>query len=197
MNRQKFFDQFKGILNKEDILKISWAYWIAKEAHRNQKRDGGDRYFEHCRRVACLTFASTRSIKDDTPLAKEIITALLHDCVEDCFPPQNFLKTLFGEDVAYGVDTLSKITPVFDEATGKIIEKKKKDLKEYYKKIANSDMWIRRIKLCDRLDNLSSMDIWPEARKEKYRKETQEFIIPMACETNLVLYEKLKDLLDH
>ena len=196
MNRQKFFYQFKGVFSKEDILKISWAYWIAKEAHRNQKRDEGDRYFEHSRRVSCLTFASTRPKKDEAPSANEIITALLHDCVEDCFPPQNFLRTLFGEEVALGVDTLSKINPVFDEATGTIIEKKKKNLQEYYAKIANSDMWIRRIKLCDRFDNLSGMDVWPEARKEKYRKETGEYILPIANEINWDLYTKLKGLLN-
>src|SRR3989344_3919204 len=196
MNRQKFFDQFKDIFSNEDILKMSWAYWIAKQAHHNQKRDNGDRYFEHCRRVACLTFYHARLYVYLTPTVKEVITALLHDCVEDCFPPQNFLRTLFGEEVALGVDTLSKINPVFDEATGTIIEKKKKNLQEYYAKIANSDMWIRRIKLCDRFDNLSGMDVWPEARKEKYRKETGEYILPIANEINWDLYTKLKGLLN-
>ena len=194
MNRQQFFDQFKGVFNKEEILKISWAYHLAKKEHQKQKRDSGERYFEHCRRVALQVFCYPQL--SGAPSVKEIIVSLLHDCVEDQFPPPRLIQTLFGEEIASGVDTLSKVTPVFDEATGKIIKKEKKDLKEYYQKIANSDIWIRRIKLCDRLDNLRSMDIWPKARQEKYIKETWEFIMPMALQTDRQLYEWLKKLLD-
>lgn len=193
MNRQKFFDQFKGIFSKDDILRIVWAYSIAKKEHHNQKRDNGERYFEHCRRVACLTFNHAKIFP--IPTAKDVIVSLLHDCVEDQFPPPRLIQTLFGEEIAFGVDTLSKVTPVFDEATGKIVEKNKKDLKEYYENIAHSDTWLRRIKLCDRLDNLSDMKIWPEARKAKYRKETLEFIMPIALNTDIIIHQKLEELL--
>lgn len=195
MNRQKFFDQFKGIFGKDDILRIVWAYSIAKNEHHSQKRDSGERYFEHCRRVACLAFNYAKVSVSPPPTAKEVITSLLHDCVEDQFPPPRLIQTLFGSEIASGVDTLSKVTPIFDEFTGKVIEKKKKNLKEYYEKIWDSDVWIRRIKLCDRLDNLSDMKIWPEARKAKYRKETWGFIMPIALNTDLIICKKLEELL--
>lgn len=195
MNRQSFFAQFGKVFSKNDILKISWAYWIAKREHQNQKRDDGKRYFEHCRRVANLSFLHAQIMPPQHPTAKEVIVALLHDCVEDQFPPPYLIQTLFGEEIASGVDTLSKITPVFDESMGKIVEKKKKDLRDYYAKIAYSEVWLRQIKLWDRFDNLSDMKVWPEARKAKYRKETWEFIMPIALNTDLIISKKLEELL--
>ncbi|KKS37735.1 MAG: hypothetical protein A3G49_05740 [Candidatus Sungbacteria bacterium RIFCSPLOWO2_12_FULL_41_11] len=185
MNRKEFFDKINGFVSVEDNKKISQAYWLAKEVHREQKRDGGERYFEHCRRVALFL------IEHGSTNADEIITALLHDCVEDGFVPDDLLEKLFGATVSGAVETLSKITRIFDEATGAVKEKKKKNLDDYFRKIFESAVFIRRVKLADRLDNLRSMDIWPEKRKQKYLLETEKYILPIALATDMRFYNEL------
>lgn len=185
MNRKEFFEKVNGFVKVEERKKISQAYGLAKKFHLLQKRDGGERYFEHCRRVACLLIDNGRVS------SKEIITALLHDSVEDCFIPEDLLEELFGGEVAEAVEKLSKIIPVFDEETGAVKEKIKKPLDEYYRVIAEAPVWNRRIKLADRLDNLRSMDVWPEKRRQKYFAETEKYILPMALVTDILFYRAL------
>lgn len=81
MNRSRFFTAIRGALLTEEITPIFHAYWLAKRVHHNQLRDEGGRYFEHCRRVAKI-------LLDNPPTSvTEVITALLHDCIEDGFLP--------------------------------------------------------------------------------------------------------------
>ena len=187
MNRKEFFDKINGFVSVKDIKNIAQAYWLAKEVHRSQKRDGGERYFEHCRRVASTL------IEHGPVIADEIVIALLHDCVEDGFIPEDFLEELFGQDVERAIDILSKVTPVFDEETGAVAKKIKKDLDDYYNAIANAPLSIRRVKLADRLDNLRSMDVWPEKRKQKYIAETEKYILPIALATDNKFFEELNN----
>jgi GTP diphosphokinase / guanosine-3',5'-bis(diphosphate) 3'-diphosphatase len=186
MNRKEFFEKLPYYFSKKDRVRIVRAYWLAKEVHRSQKRDGGERYFEHCRRVACflIDYGPTN--------ADEIITALLHDCVEDGFIPADLLTMLFGQPVADAIDALSKVTLIFNEHTGAIKEKTKKDTDEYWQIIAKSPAWIRRVKLADRMDNINDMDVWSKERQWKYIAETKKYILPIARATDFRFTEALQ-----
>lgn len=185
MNRKQFFEKINGFVTPEEHKKISQAYGLAKEFHRLQKRDIGERYFEHCRRVALLL------IEHGPTGANEIVSALLHDSIEDCFIPEDLLKELFGSEISNAIEELSKVTPLFDEETGAVKEKIKKPLDEYYRLIAEAPVWVRRIKLADRLDNLRSMDVWSHKRQQKYILETEKYILPIALTTDMRFYNKL------
>lgn len=191
MNRKEFFEKINDTVTKEEKDLIEDAYWIAKEAHRLQKRDDGERYFEHCRRVALIL------IEHGPININEIVAALLHDCVEDCFFPAHFLERHFGPNIANAVDMLSKVTPTFDEETGAVKEKIKKGNAEYYRKIAESPTWIRRIKLADRLDNISDMSVWLKERKQKYLYETERYVLPIAVATDNNLHTALLERCNH
>ncbi len=52
MNRETFFDTIHTLVDPSELIMVSHAYWLAKQVHREQTRDSGERYFEHCRRVA-------------------------------------------------------------------------------------------------------------------------------------------------
>lgn len=199
MNRKEFFEKIyrHGFVSSSDIPRISQAYWLAKEIHRSQKRDGGERYFEHCRRVVCILLKyKSKKTEEVLSISAEIISALLHDCVEDGFIPTDLLTKLFDRHIANAIDILSKVTPVFDKNTGAVKEKIKKDPETYWQTIAKAPMWVRRIKLADRLDNISAMVVWPEKRQRKYIIETEKYILPIARATDPWFAEVIRKTCD-
>ena len=186
MRRNEFFKKISRFVSSSDLKPISWANWLAKKVHRAQKRDCGERYFEHCRGVASILLDFNVYDVD------AIIIALLHDCVEDGFIPIDFLEKLFGNFVARSINILSKVTPVSDESIGKIIEKKKKNNDEYYSDIFSSEWIVKMVKLADRLHNLRDMRAWPPERKRKYVIETEKYILPIAIVTDSLIHRALK-----
>ena len=188
MNRAEFFDAVGNAWLTEEITPIYHAYWLAKQVHRNQLRDEGGRYFDHCRSVAQI-------LLDHPPVsANEVILALLHDCEEDGFIPQGLLEKIFGKNVANGVDILSKCSVSFNETAGRVI-KKKKSLDRYFLHISRADRTIRRVKCADRIHNLSTMHstTWSEERKIRYIAETQTYIMPIAEVTDVRLLRLIYD----
>lgn len=115
-NRQTFLDRLKGHFSQVDIDLVEFAYDLAKEAHRPQKRDGGERYFEHPR-AGCLIMMDELGLYDRDLL----ISFLFHDVGEDTPLLGNREKSydvfvskakyrlgkLFGESVA---DTVIRLT---------------------------------------------------------------------------------------
>lgn len=185
MNRAQFFGRAVSVLGAKSIASVTHAYWLAKATHRGQNRDEGERYFEHCRRVALILLETGKTSPN------QLVVALLHDCVEDGFLPEHLLTMLFGQEVADAVSVLSKAVPVFDENSGAVKEKLKKPLSDYYAKIAGSPEWVQRVKLADRLDNVRTMGIWPRTRIEKYLRETDDFILSIAEAVDQELYQQL------
>ncbi len=190
MSRQEFFRRVAGLVSPEDMPRVAWAYWLAKEAHRTQKRDGGERYFEHCRRVALLTM--DHGCYD----ADSIIIAFLHDVLEDSFIPLVVVRQLFGARVEEALCALSKIETTFYEYDGSV-RKIKKDITKYFEDIkTNPNASVPVIKCCDRLDNLRTFGIWPVERKVKYVIETRKYLLPLASEAigeNYPIYKDLKN----
>ena len=93
MNRDNFFETIDKKVGLEDREKIEWAYALAKQFHREQKRDEGVRYFEHCRDVSLIL------IKYGPTNPDEIIVGILHDIYEDQFVPRGMIKQLFGREI--------------------------------------------------------------------------------------------------
>lgn len=181
MNRETFFDTIHSVVDPSELITISHAYWLAKQVHREQMRDSGERYFEHCRRVAVFLAGLPLVTVDD------IVLAFLHDCIEDGFMPPGLLRATFGHDMAHGVATISKNTPVFDEHSLTVISRRKKDIDDYFFGISKAPEFVRRVKCADRLDNLQSMGVWPAERKKKYILETERYILPLTHNTSAML----------
>ena len=85
-----------NVLNA-DLAKIERAYKFSSDAHKNQTRASGEPYIGHPTEVAAI-LAEMR-LDDDS-----IITALLHDTVEDTTATLEQIADLFGEEVAKLVD---------------------------------------------------------------------------------------------
>lgn len=190
MNRKQFFASLKESVGATDLQRIQAAYWIAKEAHRQQARDCGERYFEHPRRTASIL------IRHGVTDTHTILIALLHDTLEDTHLPQTVILEQFGSRVLQDVLLLSNRYAVFDESTGNITRWEKKEKAEYYEAIATAGIAVRMVKIADRIDNLQSMyDVWPKDRQAWYRRDTRRHILPFAEGTKTGLVDELKELI--
>lgn len=177
MNRDEFFHKLPS-RRDDETLAIQSAYWLSKTVHREQWRDGGERYFEHPRRVA-LSLIDHGFSDTDT-----LIVALLHDVVEDTNTPQHVILNLFGIRIWSWLETISKNVPCFDPVTGEVRTRESKPIEHYYAMIAQAEMIVRIAKCADRLDNMNDMKAFGMDRRRRYLEETRKYLLPIAKSTD-------------
>lgn len=167
-----------------DSEKIKQAYDIAKEAHQNQKRRSGEPYIMHPVAVAqiLLNFGMDNEC---------IISALLHDVVEDTKVSIDFIKEHFGDEVALLVDGVTKL--------GKIPLSTREEVQaENIRKMfiaMNKDVRVIIIKLADRLHNMRTAKFWPDYKQREKSLETLEIYAPIAHRLGIrAIKDELEDL---
>jgi (p)ppGpp synthase/HD superfamily hydrolase len=173
VNRDDFFERIQDRPQVE-LETLQVAYWLAKDAHREQRRDSGERYFEHPRRVAIelvnLGFTDTRSL----------VAALTHDVIEDTDCPPFIYVRLLGAEAWRRCERLSKVIATHDPVTGGLLGKIKKPAETYFNEL-REDLICAPVKCADRLDNLKSCGAnWEVERIARYVLETEERILPLA-----------------
>ncbi|MBL8676895.1 MAG: bifunctional (p)ppGpp synthetase/guanosine-3',5'-bis(diphosphate) 3'-pyrophosphohydrolase, partial [Alphaproteobacteria bacterium] len=87
----------------EDLL--NRAYIFAMKAHGTQTRASGDPYFTHPLEVAGILVEMRLDVAT-------IVTALLHDTVEDTIATIEEIEKLFGKEVAFLVDGVTKLSQI-------------------------------------------------------------------------------------
>src|SRR3989344_9353246 len=186
MTRDKFFEIVDKKVGLEDREQIEWSYALAKQFHREQKRDEGVRYFEHCREVALLL------VKYGPSNPEEIVVGFLHDIYEDQFVPRGMVKKLFGQEVNEALKILSHEKP-FYKRHGKI-DKTSEDKKEYFDLIRQGSLLMKRVKLADRLNNMETLQFCTKEKQLRKIKETRDYILPIAEETDKRFFVAIKKL---
>lgn len=138
-----------------------------QEKHKDQFRKFSlAPYWVHPIQVACLVQKYKKSHKID----ELVISALLHDVVEDCDVSIEYIEEKFGKLVASLVDELTT-----DEVEKKILGKT-----EYLcRKVKSMSSWGLVIKLCDRFNNIADLMYADDAFKNKYIKETKAIIFSL------------------
>lgn len=178
-------DQWKIYNPDLDFVKIKEALLLAQRAHEGQTRSSGEPYYLHPLAVADIL----AEMKLDTIT---LITALLHDTLEDTDVTYEQLNKQFGKDVAELVNGVSKLTKIESQTVeGKQAENFRKLL------VAMSeDIRVLLVKLADRLHNMRTIDGHKKPEK-KYRiaRETLEIYAPLAERVGLHnIKEELEDL---
>lgn len=152
----------------EDLL--NRAYVFAMKVHGTQKRDSGEDYFTHPLEVAGILVAMHLDVAT-------IATALLHDTVEDTIATLDEIEKLFGKEVAFLVDGVTKLSQIeFQSDKAKQAENFRKLL------IAmSSDIRVLLVKLADRLHNMRTLHfVVSEKKRIRVAQETMEIYAPLA-----------------
>jgi guanosine-3',5'-bis(diphosphate) 3'-pyrophosphohydrolase len=165
-----------------DLIRQAYAYGF--KMHEGQMRHSGDAYFTHP--VAVAAILTEQRLDDAT-----IITALLHDTIEDTKSTYSEVARLFGEEVAELVDGVTKLTNLqLSSAESKQAENFRKLFMAMSK-----DLRVILVKLADRLHNMRTIkSMRPEKQAQKAR-ETMEIFAPLAGRMGMQwMREELEDL---
>ena len=149
---------------------INRAYVFAMKAHGAQKRASGDPYFSHPIEVAGIL----TQYKVDTAT---IVTALLHDTIEDTEVTHADIEQMFGEETARLVDGVTKLTRI------NFVSDKAKQAENFRKFLLamSEDIRVLLVKLADRLHNMRTLQYVkkPESR-QRIAMETMDIYAPLA-----------------
>ncbi|HCW93405.1 RelA/SpoT family protein [Flexistipes sinusarabici] len=152
-----------------DLEKLHKAYVYAAQKHRGQQRKSGEPYLSHPLNVAYILAEMNMDL--DT-----VIGGILHDTLEDTDATYEELAEMFGEDIAFIVDGVSKIGKIkFKSSEEKQAENFRKMLISMSK-----DVRVIVIKLADRLHNMRTIDHLDEEKRKRVAKETLEIYAPLA-----------------
>lgn len=159
---------------EDDLLELEHAIDFATKAHEGQKRRSGEPYIVHPLTVADTLIDWGMDI--DTVLA-----GILHDTVEDTDATLNDVENLFGGDVAFLVDGVTKVSKA--RAGMKNLENYLPQTTDNLSKLliaVGQDVRVIIIKLADRLHNLSTLQYMPLEKQQKIARESLEVFAPMA-----------------
>ena len=152
-----------------DVEMLRKSYIFSREAHCSQKRFEGSPYIEHPLAVA--------AILADMKMDSTTITAgLLHDTVEDTGTTVEDIKDIFGGDVAFLVESLTKLSRMEFKTRE---EAKAENFRKMLLAMAK-DIRVIIIKFADRLHNLRTLHYLPTHKQHKVALETLEIYAPLA-----------------
>ena len=165
-----------------DLIRRAYAYGM--KMHEGQFRKSGEPYFSHP--VAVAAILTEQRLDDAT-----IVTALLHDTIEDTRSTYAEIAQMFGDEIAELVDGVTKLTNLQLSST-------ESQQAENFRKLfiaMSRDLRVILVKLGDRLHNMRTIrSMSPEKQAQKAR-ETMEIFAPLAGRMGMQwMREELEDL---
>lgn len=165
----KLIEKILSYNPKADIALIKKAYIFSREAHCSQKRVEGSPYIYHPLAVADIL----ADMKLDTAT---IAAGLLHDTVEDTGTSTDDIKDMFGSEIAFLVESLTKLS--------KVEFKTREDAQaENFRKMLlamSKDVRVILIKFADRLHNMRTIKHLPDEKRMRIASETLDIYAPLA-----------------
>ncbi|MDF0599315.1 bifunctional (p)ppGpp synthetase/guanosine-3',5'-bis(diphosphate) 3'-pyrophosphohydrolase [Psychromarinibacter sp. C21-152] len=166
----------------EDLIRSAYAY--GGRMHAGQFRHSGEPYFTHP--VAVASILTEMRLDDAT-----IITALLHDTIEDTRSTYKEVAQTFGPEIAELVDGVTKLTNL------QLSSSETKQAENFRKLLMamSKDLRVILVKLADRLHNMRTIkSMRPEKQVQKAR-ETMDIFAPLAGRMGMQwMRDELEDL---
>ncbi|MBC7676417.1 MAG: bifunctional (p)ppGpp synthetase/guanosine-3',5'-bis(diphosphate) 3'-pyrophosphohydrolase [Rhodoferax sp.] len=166
----------------EDLIRRAYDYGL--KMHDGQLRHSGEPYFTHP--VAVAAILTEQRLDDAT-----IVTALLHDTIEDTKSTYTEVARLFGDEVAKLVDGVTKLTNLeLSSAQSKQAENFRKLFMAM-----SEDLRVILVKLADRLHNMRTIKSMRAEKQAQKARETMEIFAPLAGRMGMQwMREELEDL---
>jgi GTP pyrophosphokinase len=166
----------------EALIRRAWAF--GEKMHEGQFRKSGEPYFTHP--VAVARLLAEQQMDDAT-----VVTALLHDTVEDTKASRAQIDREFGPEIAElveGVTNLTKMQIRSDETRQA----------ENFRKLfmaTSRDLRVTLVKLADRLHNMRTIKSMPPEKQAQKARETMDIYAPLAGRMGMQwMREELEDL---
>ena len=162
-------EMLETYLEMEQVAEVYQAYLFGAEAHDGQHRASGEAYIYHPLAVA-------RILAEMHMDHKSIISAILHDVIEDTQFAKDQVESRFGSEVAELVDGVSKLTHIeFASKAEAQAENFRKMMLAMVK-----DIRVILIKLADRLHNMRTLGVMRPDKRRRIARETLEIYSPIA-----------------
>jgi GTP pyrophosphokinase len=184
IRQYELLDRVRAYNPKADEALLNRAYVYGAKAHATQTRASGEPYFGHPLEVAGIL---TELRLDDA----SIVTALLHDTIEDTTATREEIARLFGEEIASLVDGVTKLTRLE-------LGSKEAAQAENFRKLLvamSKDVRVLLVKLADRLHNMRTLEALRPDKRQRIARETMEIYAPLAGRMGMQrMREELEDL---
>nr|WP_121065946.1 bifunctional (p)ppGpp synthetase/guanosine-3',5'-bis(diphosphate) 3'-pyrophosphohydrolase [Chachezhania antarctica] len=165
-----------------DRLRAAYAYGVAM--HDGQFRQSGEPYF--CHPVAVARILAEQRLDDDT-----IITALLHDTIEDTKASYSEISERFGTEVAMLVDGVTKLTNL---QLSSLETKQAENFRKLFMAMTK-DVRVIVVKMSDRLHNMRTIESMRRDKQHQKARETMDIYAPLAGRMGMQwMREELEDL---
>ncbi len=167
-----------------DLDLLDRAYHYSQRAHEGQTRKSGDPYFSHPVSVAGIITELRLDLAS-------VCAGLLHDVVEDTLATTTDIEREFGQEVAFLVDGVTKLSKI------NFTSKEDRQAENFRKMVVAMarDIRVLLVKLCDRLDNMRTLEFMKPEAQDRIARETMEIYAPLANRLGIAsIKSELEDL---
>ena len=170
LRQYELIDKVKSYDPTADEGLLNRAYVYAMRMHGSQTRASGDPYFAHPIEVAGI-------LTDYRLDTATIVTALLHDVIEDTAATRQDIDELFGAEIGEMVEGVTKLSRLELAAEH---TRQAENLRKFILAISR-DVRVLMVKLADRLHNMRTLEFIPKQEKrERIARETLDIYAPLA-----------------
>lgn len=179
MKKRELLSLASRLYSDDEIAELISAADFAIEKHKGQKRNSGEPFIIHPFAVAGILVDWGMDI--DTVLA-----GVLHDTVEDTGATLVEIENLFGKDVAFLVDGVTKVSKARSgmRDLSSYLPATKDNLTKLLIAVGQ-DVRVIIIKLADRLHNMQTLSFVSREKQLKKSRETLEVFAPLADRLNM------------
>ena len=182
LRQYELVEKVRGYDPDADEAMLNRAYVFSMKAHGSQTRASGDPYYSHPIEVAGIL--TDLHMDDET-----IVTAILHDTIEDTLATPAEIRKLFGKNVARLVDGVTKLSKIEAQSES---QRAAENLRKFLLAMSD-DIRVLLVKLADRLHNMRTLHHLKDPEKRRrIARETMDIYAPLA--ERIGMYEFMTEM---